>query len=342
MDKKTEALKMAQAALAASDDFLFNYHDCEPNNEREVDAYSEIRANNMAAWEAVREALAEQPAQQEEIEELTNQRDFLADILTRTANALKGQPAELSAHSWHDLPELAQRLKAEQQQEPVACPKCKGLGYYDEGHECDDGSMAGGNYVECDKCKQPEFIKHEVENADDWSEWVCPDPKGYLMKCCDCGLVHEAQFGVVRYKSETEREDCDPVDDPNVQAVFRMRRSEQWSPADTAHRAGGLPMDEQPAQQQEPAAEITAEDMGRPFNAIRIGTHFYKEVPPVGTKLYTSPPASKPWVGLTRPERFEIEQAMSKYYDYRHECKTVCLPEFAAAIEAKLKEKNHG
>ena len=50
--------------------------------------------------------------------------------------------------------------------------------------------------------------------------------------------------------------------------------------------------------------------------------------------------SSKPWVGLTRAERFEIEKAMSKYYDYQHECKTVCLPEFARAIEAKLKEKN--
>ena len=54
----------------------------------------------------------------------------------------------------------------------------------------------------------------------------------------------------------------------------------------------------------------------------------------------TSPPAQRTWVGLTRRERFEIEKAMSKYYDYQHECKTVCLPEFAAAIEAKLKEKN--
>ena len=90
--------------------------------------------------------------------------------------------------------------------------------------------------------QEPEFIKHEVESAEDWSEWVCPNPHKYLMKCCDCGLVHEAEFGVVRYKSETEREDCEPVNDPNLQAVFRMRRSEQWSPEDTAHRAGGLPM----------------------------------------------------------------------------------------------------
>ena len=98
--------------------------------------------------------------------------------------------------------------------------------------------------------QEPEFIKHEVESAEDWSEWVCPNPHKYLMKCCDCGLVHEAEFGVVRYKSETEREDCEPVNDPNLQAVFRMRRSEQWSPEDTAHRAGGLPM-AQP--EQEPA-----------------------------------------------------------------------------------------
>ena len=98
----------------------------------------------------------------------------------------------------------------------------------------------------CTRTPQPEqkpvFIKHNVEQPYDWSEWVCPDPNGYLMKCCDCGLVHEAEFGVVRFKSETEREDCEPVNDPNLQAVFRMRRSEPWSPEDTAHRAGGLPM----------------------------------------------------------------------------------------------------
>ena len=119
----------------------------------------------------------------------------------------------------------------------------------DDFNECDDGSMAGGNYVECDKCKQPDFIKHEVENAYDWSEWVCPDPESYLMKCCDCGLVHEAQFRVAKYEPAPSDE-CEVVSDPDLQAQFRMRRSEQWSPADTAHRPGGLPMAEQPAQQE--------------------------------------------------------------------------------------------
>ena len=85
--------------------------------------------------------------------------------------------------------------------------------------------------------QEPKFIKHEVESAEDWSEWVCPNPHKYLMKCCDCGSVHEAQFNVVRYKSEEEREACNFVDHPNLQAVFRMRRSKQWSPEDTAHNA---------------------------------------------------------------------------------------------------------
>lgn len=87
-----------------------------------------------------------------------------------------------------------------------------------------------------------QFTKHEVKNADDWSEWVCPDPKSYMMKCCDCGLVHEAQFGVVQY-AVGSNEDCEPVVDQNVQAVFRMRRSHPWTTEDMAHRPGGLTLE---------------------------------------------------------------------------------------------------
>ena len=38
--------------------------------------------------------------------------DKLAGILTRTANVLKGEPKPLHRHSWHDLPNVAQRLVA--------------------------------------------------------------------------------------------------------------------------------------------------------------------------------------------------------------------------------------
>ena len=66
-----------------------------------------------------------------------------------------------------------------------------------------------------------EFIKHEVELPEDWSEWVCPDPDEYFMKCCDCGLVHEVQYRVARYG---EGDYCELVEDKDVQAQFRMRR----------------------------------------------------------------------------------------------------------------------
>ena len=184
--------------------------------------------------------------------------------------------------------------------------------------------------------QEPEFITHIVEQSYDWSEWVCPDPKGYLMKCCDCGLVHEAEFGVVRYKSETEREDCDMVEDPNLQAVFRMRRSEQWSPEDTANRAGGLPM-EQPAQQ-DPVAWALSHSRGIEFNgkypmqssrdeANRMAQQHLGTV--TVTPLYTSPPAQRTWVGLTQEEFIDFAST----FEYG-------TGGLIRAIEAKLKEKN--
>ena len=30
-------------------------------------------------------------------------------------------------------------------------------------------------------------------------EWQQPTRKGYLMKCCDCGLVHSIDFKLVKY-----------------------------------------------------------------------------------------------------------------------------------------------
>ena len=309
MTTKDEALKLALEALESCTPGDYSTgHVIEPS-------YDEQAVEQ--AITAIREALAERPAQQQE-----------------------------QKMTYQQAAQLINEMTA-QQQEP--CSKCKGLGYYDEGHECDDGSMAGGNYVECDKCKQPEFIKHKVEHPYDWSEWVCPNPKSYLMKCCDCGLVHEAQFGVVRYKSETEREDCDMVNDSNLQAVFRMRRSEQWSPEDTAYRPGGLPMAkqpaqpcgypycgcdskawckvEQPAQQQEPVAWITKNGKGW----LRWHKPEDSEKNKDSIPLYTSPQPSKPWVGLT-------QQDINIAFDATQEGGG--FDEFARAIEAKLREKN--
>lgn len=39
--------------------------------------------------------------------------------------------------------------------------------------------------------------KHTEENPGGWSDWVQP-LNGYRMACCDCGLVHEMEFEVLR------------------------------------------------------------------------------------------------------------------------------------------------
>ena len=71
-----------------------------------------------------------------------------------------------------------------------------------------------------------QFIKHEVENADGWSEWVDPDAESYLMKCCDCGLVHELQFRVAAF-ADSETEEFTVLTDPNTKAQFRARRAKE-------------------------------------------------------------------------------------------------------------------
>jgi len=37
------------------------------------------------------------------------------------------------------------------------------------------------------------------EQEDGWSVWIQPRMAGYRMDCCDCGLVHEMVFRVVKW-----------------------------------------------------------------------------------------------------------------------------------------------
>ncbi len=41
-------------------------------------------------------------------------------------------------------------------------------------------------------------LKQVKINKDGWSRWEMPAMKGYLMGCCDCGLVHEMEFEVIQ------------------------------------------------------------------------------------------------------------------------------------------------
>jgi len=65
--------------------------------------------------------------------------------------------------AWRPLFTSSQSIRPKE-----SCFKCKGLGYYDEGHENDDGTMSGGNYVQCDQCskqeKRPEGLAEFIAN----------------------------------------------------------------------------------------------------------------------------------------------------------------------------------
>lgn len=73
------------------------------------------------------------------------------------------------------------------------------------------------NAVKCDP--QPAITE------DGFSNWVCPIPAGYLMQCCDCGLIHEVEFRVAKYESD-KSDEFEVVEDKNIQVQFRMRRYE--------------------------------------------------------------------------------------------------------------------
>ena len=65
-----------------------------------------------------------------------------------------------------------------------------------------------------------------IAGEDGWSEWVQPVMQRYLMACCDCGLVHEMQFGVLRKGPDLpdgswEGDELNPAE---YRVEFRARR----------------------------------------------------------------------------------------------------------------------
>lgn len=57
-----------------------------------------------------------------------------------------------------------------------------------------------------------------------WSEWIHPLP-GYLLQCCDCGLVHDMEFAI----GETidKGGPFNPGESEEGVVIFRARRHEE-------------------------------------------------------------------------------------------------------------------
>ena len=64
--------------------------------------------------------------------------------------------------------------------------------------------------------------KVEFEGEDGWTQWIQPKHTGYKLRCCDCALVHDMEFRVVRDDQN------DPLVDPEKiikgLVVFRVKR----------------------------------------------------------------------------------------------------------------------
>jgi hypothetical protein len=59
-----------------------------------------------------------------------------------------------------------------------------------------------------------------------WCQWVQPIMKGYLMQCCDCGLIHEMEFRALEKQSSGKVWWAKKLDIRKYRVEFRVRRSD--------------------------------------------------------------------------------------------------------------------
>lgn len=65
-------------------------------------------------------------------------------------------------------------------------------------------------------------LEQMIAGEDGWSKWIHPQP-GYLMGCCDCGLVHEMEYRIVPGK---DGDRYHPGESKKRVIIFRARRHE--------------------------------------------------------------------------------------------------------------------
>lgn len=76
-----------------------------------------------------------------------------------------------------------------------------------------------------------------VEKKNGWSDWEAPIQKGYKMACCDCGLVHDIDFRIVKVTKTKKGGYFDFEDLPTginkgkYRALLRARRNKRSTAA---------------------------------------------------------------------------------------------------------------
>jgi uncharacterized Zn finger protein len=61
------------------------------------------------------------------------------------------------------------------------------------------------------------------KNEDGYCEWINPRKRGYLLQCCDCGLVHAFDFDAVQFESATSNKYV-VLEGDNYGVVMRCKR----------------------------------------------------------------------------------------------------------------------
>lgn len=65
--------------------------------------------------------------------------------------------------------------------------------------------------------------RQEIETATGWTDWIRPAQGGYMIACCDCGLVHELQFKAVKRAPFRDGKTVQ-FETVRADAIFRARR----------------------------------------------------------------------------------------------------------------------
>lgn len=60
-----------------------------------------------------------------------------------------------------------------------------------------------------------------------WTEWIAPRMRGYNMACCDCGLVHEMQFTVIKRSKQQKKGYTTGKPIKGARVVIRARRNKK-------------------------------------------------------------------------------------------------------------------
>jgi hypothetical protein len=70
--------------------------------------------------------------------------------------------------------------------------------------------------------------RQEIEQEDGWSDEIAPNMDVYKMACCDCGLVHDITFWVVKVTKENDDGtwECEDTD-KSYRVIFRARRNKR-------------------------------------------------------------------------------------------------------------------